>query len=108
MGKRLLLTLQTALLVNSIAINVVIQRILTIILCAQEMAGALVEHLTTDTQMKLYRGTVLTVLKKCGEEVEIDDQVYYIMLCMKPILYTFHSGGQFSTYSSKLTSLDFC
>ena len=40
------------------------------------MAGALVEHLTTDTQMKLYRGTVLTVLEKCGEELEIDDQVY--------------------------------
>ena len=39
------------------------------------MAGTLVEYLTTDTQMKLYRGTVLTVLEKCGEELEIDDRV---------------------------------
>ena len=46
-----------------------------LILCTQEMAGALVEHLTADTQMKLYRGTVLTVLEKCGEELIIDDQV---------------------------------
>ena len=39
------------------------------------MAGTLVEYLATDTQMKLYRGTVLTVLEKCGEELEIDDSV---------------------------------
>ena len=39
------------------------------------MAGTLVEHLTTDTQMKLYRGTVLTVMEKCGEELRIDHQV---------------------------------
>ena len=42
---------------------------------AQEMAGALVEHLTSDTQMELYRGTVLTVLEKCGEQLDIDVQV---------------------------------
>ena len=39
----------------------------------------LVEHLTTDTQMKLYRGTVLVVLEKCGEELEIDDKVYILV-----------------------------
>ena len=71
------------------------------------MAGALVEHLTTDTQMKLYRGTVLTVLEKCGEELEINDQVYYIMPCRyESSLYTFHFGGQFSTYSSVWTFVD--
>ena len=42
------------------------------------MAGVLVEHLTLDTQVKLYRGTVLTVLEKCGEELEVDHQVYYL------------------------------
>ena len=46
-----------------------------LILCIQEMAGALVEHLTTDTQMKLYRRTVLTVLEKCSEDLDVDDQV---------------------------------
>jgi hypothetical protein len=40
------------------------------------MAEALVEYLTTDTQMKLYRGTVLTVMEKCGEDLEIDHQVH--------------------------------
>ena len=59
------------------------------------MAGALVEHLTTDTQMKLYRGTVLTVLEKCGEELEVDDQVYY--QCHRSVIKTMHIllGGQF-------------
>ena len=47
----------------------------------QDMAGTLVEYLTTDTQMKLYRGTVLTVLEKCGEELEIDDKVCHTWQC---------------------------
>ena len=38
----------------------------------QEMADVLSEHLTQDSQMKLYRGTVLTILKKCGEELPLD------------------------------------
>ena len=38
------------------------------------------EHLTTDTQMKLYRGTVLTVLEKCGEDLDIDMQVPVILI----------------------------
>ena len=33
------------------------------------------EHLTTDTQMKLYRGTVLTILEKSGKDLDIDVQV---------------------------------
>ena len=48
------------------------------------MAGTLVEYLTTDTQMKLYRGTVLTIMEKCGEELKIDLQVqkvYYVPTC---------------------------
>ena len=42
------------------------------------MAGTLVEYLTTDTQMKLYRGTVLTIMEKCGEELKFDPQVQKI------------------------------
>ena len=38
----------------------------------QEMADVLSEHLTQDSQVKLYRGTVLTILKKCGEELPLD------------------------------------
>lgn len=45
------------------------------------MAGALVEYLTTDTQMKLYRGTVLTVFKKCREELQVDNQVLLPYTC---------------------------
>ena len=45
------------------------------------MAGALVEYLTTDTQMKLYRGTVKTVLEKCEEQLEVDDQVLLLYTC---------------------------
>ena len=41
------------------------------------MSGALAEYLTTDIQMKLYRGTVLTVLEKCNGELDIDMQVMY-------------------------------
>ena len=37
----------------------------------------LTEHLTLDTQVKLYRGTVLTILRKGGEELPlyVDEQV---------------------------------
>jgi hypothetical protein len=38
----------------------------------QEMADILSEHLTQDAQVKLYRGTVLTILKKCGDELLLD------------------------------------
>ena len=38
----------------------------------QDMSEVLVEHLTQDAQVKLYRGTVLTILKKCGEELPLD------------------------------------
>ena len=43
----------------------------------QEMSEVLAEHLTQDAQVKLYRGTVLTILKKGGEEllVDVDRQV---------------------------------
>ena len=47
------------------------------LLLVQEMAKVLAEHLTEDTQVKLFRGTVLTILKKCGEELhlEVGDEV---------------------------------
>jgi hypothetical protein len=48
----------------------------------QEMGGALAEHLTSDIQMKLYRGTVLTVLEECKGELDIDMQVMYDYLIM--------------------------
>ena len=37
----------------------------------------LTEHLTLDTQVKLYRGTVLSILKKGGDELplDVDEQV---------------------------------
>ena len=38
----------------------------------QEMSEVLVEHLTQDTQVKLYRGTVLTILQKGGSELPLD------------------------------------
>ena len=43
----------------------------------QEMSDVLAEHLIQDAQVKLYRGTVLTILKKCGEELplNVDEQV---------------------------------
>ena len=47
------------------------------IINTQEMSGALAEYLTTDIQMKLYRGTVLTILEKCNGELDIDMQVMY-------------------------------
>ena len=55
--------------------------------CAQDMAETLVEYLTTDTQMKLYRGTVLTIMEKCGEELKIDLQVQKSILCTYMPLY---------------------
>ena len=39
------------------------------------MAGALVEHLTTDSQMKLYRETVMTILEKYDMELDTDLEV---------------------------------
>ena len=35
------------------------------------------EHLTLDTQVKLYRGTVLNILKKGGDELplNVDEEV---------------------------------
>ena len=47
------------------------------IINTQKMSGALAEYLTTDIQMKLYRGTVLTVLEKCNRELDVDMQVMY-------------------------------
>ena len=41
------------------------------IVTLQEMAGVLAEHLTEDAQVKLYRGTVLTILKKGGDELPL-------------------------------------
>ena len=44
------------------------------------MADVLSEHLTEDSQVKLYRGTVLTILKKCGEELPLDvDEKVHVM-----------------------------
>ena len=57
------------------------KHILPTILCVQEMTGALVEYLTTDTQMKLYRGTVVTIYDNCREELEVDDQVLLSYTC---------------------------
>ena len=59
---------------------------------AQDMAGTLVEYLTTDTQMKLYRGTVLTIMEKCGEELKIDLQVQKSILCTYMQLYIMSKG----------------
>ena len=41
------------------------------------MADVLTEHLTLGTQVKLYRGTVLNILKKGGDELplDVDEQV---------------------------------
>ena len=36
------------------------------------MSEVLAEHLTQDAQVKLYRGTVLTILKKGGDELPLD------------------------------------
>ena len=36
------------------------------------MADVLTEHLTLDTQVKLYRGTVLNILNKGGDELPLD------------------------------------
>ena len=45
------------------------------------MCSDLVEHLTQDSQVKLYRGTVLTILNKCGAELplEVSEQVAKIL-----------------------------
>ena len=42
----------------------------------------LAEHLTQDAQVKLYRGTVLTILKKCGEELPLDVDEQVTILCV--------------------------
>lgn len=41
------------------------------------MADVLAEHLTEDAQVKLYRGTVLTILKEGGDKLPltVDEQV---------------------------------
>lgn len=46
----------------------------------QELAGVLAEHLTLDTQVKLYRGTVLTILQKGGKELplDVDEKVHHL------------------------------
>ena len=38
----------------------------------QEMSEVLAENLTQDVQVKLYRGTVLTILQRGGDELPLD------------------------------------
>ena len=60
------------------------------IINTQEMSGALAEYLTTDIQMKLYRGTVLTVLEKCNGETGYRYAGNVTMIiCMHATSYTY-------------------
>lgn len=60
------------------------------------MADVLAEHLTLDTQVKLYRGTVLNILKKGGDELplDVDEQVWLVRLTCMTDATTSHKHSQ--------------
>ena len=74
-GNEMTCSIATALIVNKALCVIGSHLFINHYYYAQEMGGALKEHLITDTQMKLYMETVLTVLKRCSGEPDIDVQV---------------------------------